>query len=159
MTDEWLRGDCDGPGEPDEETLDGVIELPSSEEMTRAVRKERLLQARWAYVSALVVSLLISLTGGVLLIAAVVLFLRGSIAAGALSTVGGVIIELLSNPSVSSFKLNRESNDRLSRIERALEAIERAQTSALYASRIIRPETRDDTFREISHNLNRMYKK
>ena len=149
---DWLRADCDGPGQLEDSKLEGVLEFPPPEEMTRVIRKERVAQAHWAHICALTMSV----TGCLLMLVAVGFFLHGSTAAGALSIAGGVINQFL---STSLFRLNRESSDRLAKIEHDLAVIERAQRSALYASQIISPGTRDDAFRDITKELSRAHNK
>jgi hypothetical protein len=145
--DNWWPG-CDDPDPPEDSTPQVIAEIPSPEELTCVIRQERVSQAHWSYACALT----LAVAGCLLMFIAVGFFVFGSIAAGALTIAGGAISEVVGK---MLFRLNRESNDRLTNTEKDLVNRERAQLSGVYASKILDPSTRDKTLTEITRGLNK----
>src|SRR5258708_2873008 len=116
--DWWIDRDDEGP--PEDRTTQVIAEIPSPEELTSVIRREKVSQARLSYYCALV----LAVTACLLMFFAVGLFLRGSVAGGALTIAGGAISMVVGK---TLFRLNRESNGRVGEIERGLVGGERAR--------------------------------
>ncbi len=124
-----------------------VQSIAEAEQTANGIRAERMRQARLTFNAALSLAVTGTLVifGGVLL-----LIVRESGAAGALTTAVGAITEVL---AAILFRLNHHTNNRLDEVGKDLAAIEAARIAMQLIDKIEDPKKRDDAIRETARDL------
>ena len=124
-----------------------VNALVAARRSTVEFRNERVRQARLAFNVALALSVIgvLIVFGGVIL-----LFIRDSIAPGAITAGVGAISEIV---SLLLFKLSNDANGRLDNVGQDLGLIDKARVAAELAKEIEDPSKRDDAIRAAANAL------
>ena len=110
----------------------------------RQTRDERLRQASLTFNAALILAIM-----GTLFVLAglAIIFLTPNKTAGGIGALAGVVSNVI---SAISFRLNRETNDRLDQANVQVATIEASQVAVQVAMRMESGISRDETFREIA---------
>ena len=125
-------------------TLQSITE---AQQTANGIRAERMRQARHTFNAALSLAVIGTLIifGGIVL-----LIVRESVAAGALTSGVGAVTEVV---AAILFRLNHQTNNRLDDVGRDLSAIETARIAVQLIDKIEDPQKRDDAIREAARDL------
>jgi len=110
------------------------------------LRDERLRQAKISFNAA--VALLV--IGVLIILAGIAGMFLSAVAAGAVSTAVGAVVEIA---SALLFRFNTETNNRLDEIGNYLSSVEAAQVAMRIASKIEDPQKRDDAIRDAARSI------